>query len=746
MGACRALKRYNEDNRGNGMRIEKVERLNLGRFRNFKWDSGLYSFSQEINIMFGWNGSGKTTFSKLFRAIEKNHIHDRCTFKVKTSSGHLTEINDLSGVGEQLRVFNDDFVRETLEGSKKIPYIFFAGKEEVDFSKDEEILGNKRRELSEVKLPSKHTEIATKTAELIRVITGMNSYVKELTGGSTYASYNRTDFERRIENIEKRINKGKLESHLELVRQGIDDLKFQLVDIQRITHIDKEIVDCAQWLLDNIEDINDLLSKEPIQEQSKRISELDEIEFSWVKEGIGLHLGSEQTLKKCLFCGSVITNAEELLNHFSEEVVQAINDIDEYSTNITGFTTHLAGLESLNESQNSSIDSLRSTFDLITPLLKEKRNHVPKKIAGHKLDKEKFQELTKITSPDAASVAYAIESHYVAEQYENYKTEYSNYESAFASKFSLQSEVEDLDEQVRILKQKAKDTHKPASALNRLFKVVFPHRAIEVTENPEGTGYVLKRDCEYCDFSTLSEGEKNFIALAYFVSSINDAQNRLPDDGVVVIDDPVSSLDKQAIFQIFAVIVNEVKKQPGRQYFLLTHNLDFLGHLKEQFRKKIAKKNGARLYNFAITDNGCIIERLHPLLRDHRSDYYYVFSVLYKFKNQCDIEDAHLVVNLLRRWLETFLEFKFSTSGDLLSTLETACKEAQKLTESWTTPFNANHLETYRFLNHGSHGFSDTESVDDSILINANQRIQEALQLVKILDPLHYKKLESTIT
>ena len=113
--------------------------------------------------------------------------------------------------------------------------------------------------------------------------------------------------------------------------------------------------------------------------------------------------------------------------------------------------------------------------------------------------------------------------------------------------------------------------------------------------------------------------------------------------------------------------------------------------------------------------------------------------------DKCDIEDAHLIVNLLRRWLETFLEFKFSTSGDFQSTLETACAEAKKLTKDWQTPFNANHLEIYRFVTHGSHGFSDTESVDDSILVNANQRIQEALQLVKILDPLHYKKLESTI-
>jgi wobble nucleotide-excising tRNase len=251
---------------------------------------------------------------------------------------------------------------------------------------------------------------------------------------------------------------------------------------------------------------------------------------------------------------------------------------------------------------------------------------------------------------------------------------------------------------------------------------------------------MLKRDDLDCAFSSLSEGEKNFIALAYFIYSINDVQNELSDDGIVVIDDPVSSLDKQSIFQIFSIIVNEIKKHNTRQYFILTHNLDFLGHLKEHLKKGISNKSYC-LFSFGTNTSGCVIENIHPLLRDHRSDYYYVFSVLNGFKDKCDIADSHLVVNLLRRWLETFLEFKFSTSGDFQSTLDVAYAEAHKITEKWTTPFDANYLEMYRFVNHGSHGYSDMESVDDSILNNAHLKIQEAFNLVKILDTLHYKKL-----
>ena len=352
--------------------------------------------------------------------------------------------------------------------------------------------------------------------------------------------------------------------------------------------------------------------------------------------------------------------------------------------------------------------------------------------------------IVSATESDATPTAYAIETHFVAEQYKAYEKACADLKSQTEKRDALQKEVTELDEKVRTLKQKAKNTHESASALNTLFKVVFPYRKIEITDNDDQTGYILKRDGSNCSFNSLSEGERNFIALAYFIYSINDAQNKLSDDGIVVIDDPVSSLDKQAIFQIFSILANEMKKNTGRQYFILTQNLDFLGHLKEFYSKAI-KENRIRLMCVSATDSGCVIEDINSLLRDHRSDYYYVFTVIHGFKDSCDLKDSYLVVNLLRRWLETFLEFKFSSHGDLQSTLESAYILAKKETEKWTTPFDADNLAMYRFINHGSHGFPDTESTDESVLTGANIRIQEALQLVKILDPMHYKKLEALV-
>lgn len=722
------------------MKIKKVEKLNHARFHNYSWGSTLVDFADGVNLLFGWNGSGKTTFSNVLRSLENGTVENNCTFKIKTESSHITDTCDLSLTKNNVRVFNGNYVEGTLKGSTTIPYIFFAGKEAVSYDAEEQKLKDKKDELSKLIIPTKHDDIASTTAVVIKEVGGINSIKKQLIGAGTYASYSKTDFEKRIADIDKKMADRKIKSHTELIRVDIDSLKGQLMNTERLAKNDNEIARAAKWLIDNIENINNELGQQPIQVHSKRIDDLNETQTGWVKQGVSLHFNQEKPLAKCLFCNSDILNTDELLKHFSDEVVKTINSIDEYLKVIEGYTTNFAKLDSLSSSQQQNVDSIRAIFDVLAVILKEKRTSISVVKTPYVLDITKLTPMTSPNSADATSIAYAIETHFVAQQYEEYVRAKEIFTKATEQRSAMTLEISKMDTQVKELNQKVKNTLEPAQALTHLFKVVFPYRKIEITDADDGKGYALKRDGANCAFSSLSEGEKNFIALAYFIYSINDAQNKLPDDGVVVIDDPVSSLDKQAIFQIFSIIASEIKNHTGRQYFILTHNLDFLGHLREHFRSKISSGD-VQLFSFAATSSGCVIEAIHPLLRDHRSDYYYVFSVLAKYKDTCDLEDAHLVVNLLRRWLETFLEFKFSTTGDLRSTLETAYLSATKATEKETSPFSANHLEMYRFINHGSHGFIDAESVDDSILANAHQRIQEAFRLVEILDPLHYKKL-----
>ena len=69
----------------------------------------------------------------------------------------------------------------------------------------------------------------------------------------------------------------------------------------------------------------------------------------------------------------------------------------------------------------------------------------------------------------------------------------------------------------------------------------------------------------------LSEGEKTAITFLYFVVGLQDQDFDLAE-GIVVIDDPISSLDSSSVYQAFSFLKNAVKD--ARQIFLLTHNFD----------------------------------------------------------------------------------------------------------------------------------------------------------------------------
>ena len=264
------------------MKIQKVEKLNHARFRNFTWEAALPAFSDTVNIFFGWNGSGKTTFSKFLHSIEKGNTDRGCTFKIKTDSGSLSETDVLDDLKSKTRVFNDTYVEQTLRGSSKLPYIFFAGKEAVDYSEDEKKLSDKKTELSKVVLPTSHDDMAKNTALLVKGVTGINGYKKELTGAGTYSSYDKTDFEKRVKNIKDKIAAGELASHSVLVRTDIDALKNQLVNSDRFTKNNKGIATAAKWLVDNTDVINEVLAGEPLQEHSQRIEQLETNKVAWI--------------------------------------------------------------------------------------------------------------------------------------------------------------------------------------------------------------------------------------------------------------------------------------------------------------------------------------------------------------------------------------------------------------------------------------------------------------------------------
>ncbi len=178
----------------------------------------------------------------------------------------------------------------------------------------------------------------------------------------------------------------------------------------------------------------------------------------------------------------------------------------------------------------------------------------------------------------------------------------------------------------------------------------------------------------------LSVGERTAITLVHFLESVARFDNSA-GKAIVVIDDPVSSLDSDIFMGVSTSIWTEtVSKEHVAQLFLLTHNFELfrqwdiqLGGLPDALKKQIP----SRLYEIKSqhrVHSG--VPRREPVLvgwppsekarKKVRSTYHHAFIAVSEIKQKLQEDDSLenrldaqlLFPNVIRRLLETFMAFK----------------------------------------------------------------------------------------
>ncbi|GAD60052.1 hypothetical protein MBEBAB_2302 [Brevundimonas abyssalis TAR-001] len=228
----------------------------------------------------------------------------------------------------------------------------------------------------------------------------------------------------------------------------------------------------------------------------------------------------------------------------------------------------------------------------------------------------------------------------------------------------------------------------------------------------------------------LSEGEKTAIAFLYFLVKLKDQDFNLTE-GIVVIDDPISSLDSSAIYQAFSFLKNEAKD--AKQLFILTHNFEFLKLLINWFENSGLKK-ADRSYMMVVcteTKDGrsAHLAPLDQLLIDHATEYHYLFKVLYTFQSDGTILSCYHIPNIARKVLETFLDFHVPSKGSLYAKLDKVNFDDHK-----KTAIN-------KFANDLSHHTG--KGFDPALVAESQKNAKYLLEMIKAVAPLHYDGLEA---
>ena len=237
----------------------------------------------------------------------------------------------------------------------------------------------------------------------------------------------------------------------------------------------------------------------------------------------------------------------------------------------------------------------------------------------------------------------------------------------------------------------------------------------------------------------LSDGERTAIAFLYFLKSLQGTDFDLKT-GVVVIDDPVSSLDANSLFSAFGFM--KQRTADAGQLFVLTHNFAFFRQVRNWYchlpgqGKKDPSLQPARFY-MLVTDytdgrRAASLQALDPFLHQYESEYHYLFKRIHEEAYKAvvpGLEAYYAIPNIARRLLESFLAFRVPDKpGELFQKLEAVPYDTAKKTR------------ILRFLNTYSHFDQVAEpDHDPSVLSETPAVLQEVLAMIRECDPEHFK-------
>lgn len=247
----------------------------------------------------------------------------------------------------------------------------------------------------------------------------------------------------------------------------------------------------------------------------------------------------------------------------------------------------------------------------------------------------------------------------------------------------LKKEIGELTREISELNKHNANTEAAIDSINKILRDSgFQGFSIRAKEGVENVYEIVRENGTVAE--NLSEGERNFIAFLYFYHRVRGSMNSEElKEKIVVIDDPVSSMDSTALFIVSAIVremINVCRNNteylnpqvPGdyiKQLFILTHNVYF--H-REVTYQQVGYYNCTSFYMIRKNDNASTVKlckRQNKEIPSEEENYNPVqnsYAALWD-----ELRDLHSTIpalNVMRRILEYyFLQLCGYEGSDLRS-------------------------------------------------------------------------------
>ncbi|AXI61582.1 hypothetical protein DLD99_14240 [Pseudomonas kribbensis] len=634
--------------------IHQIDIERFGSFSDLDWKKSVRDSGRNVqdlkrlNILYGRNYSGKTTLSRLFRALELRKTPSSYTdvsFTIRGDNGNVAPSSLLTH-NYDVRVYNRDFVTDNLSflvnqigGEIKTFAIVGEKNKEIDDAIEaiETKLGStegksglrfelEAKKLERDRIKGNHKAVSDSLEEKLR--SHANNKIKKNReyGLSTY----------NIDSIKRDINTVKKPDFSPLTTEE-QTTKLNLLKQEALPDINETL--SIKLNLNSLRETSEQLLSKKIT-PTKPIQELlnDSILQNWVKQGINLH---RQKREDCAFCRQNLPHElwQTLDSHFSKEsgdletaldsAILTVNSEINLVANLNKFTSdqfytdERPAFHTNSKALSDALTIYRKDVDALKQALESRKNNLFQTVAlappsyneedvqGYvnaintlisqnntktkTLEKDKASAREALRLTDVHTLFQSIKYESELARIENLKTSLDTASTIYES---AESEIREAVAKISSLRATQKDERKGAEQVNSLLNHFFGHDGIKLEAKDGSDQKTVKFEITRNGTSAynLSEGECSLIAFCYFIAKLDEAENK-GKELIIYIDDPISSLDNNHIFFMFSLIesliTKPLKNDDGsnkyryNQLFISTHNLDFLKYLK---RLSIPKK------------------------------------------------------------------------------------------------------------------------------------------------------------
>lgn len=575
-------------------------------------------------VFFGFNGSGKSTLSDIFYSLSDEE-HSKKLLERKTlqrDDGTIsndpeiilgTDTNDLIfrdgswNSRQNIFVFNDQYIDD---------YVTLRGNHDID--QEQLILGKEGNRINRQKLAYEN-DFKVCLQNINEVISNNKEICNNLGVGKNKISVN--NWNKRITNIAKLSLY--TESQKKIVEKNLEGHKIYNKHLQRLNLWLENLVKHARFLEKNAfatsKGIVELFKNVPTVSNKEIADHITHYmactDINWLVAGMNNRADAEH----CPFCGQELKDkkitklskqlerfikgrqkqkADKISNAMSrlapyfdvnliETLFQSINEI--YSENCNAKYLHSKTSKLLLELQTTETieqeDLYRLSVEIqkkmknpyVTIVLDERDKAVVKRIL---VVLQKYGKLVDLLKDEIQKQIVKIEkskefekqmSLYIAsfgENADNFKDMINVAKKmiTLADKISkCQKEIDHLAETQRI------------SGINSILEELNVNYQVHTEEGKffvKITGFV-PAEYEKGNKILCSEGERRILAFAYFMQELLSVEN----DKIIVIDDPISSLDVNRK-SVVAYKIMQLMEDVNNQVIVLSHDISFVEKIK----------------------------------------------------------------------------------------------------------------------------------------------------------------------